>query len=489
MRKRSYELPERLDETERRNTGAFYTPPDIVDFMVALLLKKRSVASLRICDFSCGAGAFLAGVLRYVRRYAPEDYEVCCKNLWGIDINPEALALARRELPEIPAENFICADTLALDTASLPAFDIIIGNPPYRCGGVKNNPGFSPGQLKILKEAFPNSFEYKMNLFALFIEKAAAMAGETALIVPDSLLCGRYFSKLRRFLTENFFIKGLFLVEKPAFDAAPGNGVILHFVRTSPPETPSLRTSYFLPGTVSAEKSFHLLDQRRFMKESRCRFQLTFSFEEEKIIGKLLAVPDRLKDHFRFASGLISKQGKRSIIAAGPGENCVPGIVFGREIRPFEICSEGFYLKIAPELIKSGLNHVRFASEKVFLRQTGSSLIAAVSKEPLYALNNCHVGTPLDDFPAETLAALLNSTVMNYLYRYLSGERNRNFAQIDIDLLNTLPLLRNKVFDRFAARCAAEKEMRAALDTACAGLFGLTASELEEIRQSMTQGS
>ena len=39
MKKRSYELPERLDETERRNTGAFYTPPEIVDFMVKK--KKR----------------------------------------------------------------------------------------------------------------------------------------------------------------------------------------------------------------------------------------------------------------------------------------------------------------------------------------------------------------------------------------------------------------------------------------------------------------
>ena len=486
MKKRSYELPDRLDETERRNTGAFYTPPEIVDFMVELLLKDREIHGLKICDFSCGAGAFLAGVLRYVRNNAPDEYDMCRKNLWGIDINPEALVLARRELPDIPENHFLCADTLALTPASLPAFDIIIGNPPYRCSGVKYNSGFSPERLKALKAAFPNSFEYKMNLFALFIEKAAALAGETALIVPDSLLCGRYFSKLRRFLTENFFIKGIFLLEKPAFDAAPGNGVILHFLKGRAPGAAALRTAHFPPGHISvAHKDFHLLDQRRFTAEKRCRFQLTFSADGEKILRKLLKDPDTVQDHFHFASGLISKRGKSTIVSSVQEEGCVPGIVFGREIRPFEISSEGFYLKIDPENIKSGLDHERFASEKIFLRQTGSSLIAAVSREKLYALNNCHIGTRKSDFPLDTLAALLNSTVMNFLYRYLSGEHNRNFAQIDIDILNTLPLRRTPDFDRFAARCAAEKALRADLDAQCAGLFGLTEDELTVIRECM----
>jgi hypothetical protein len=74
---------------------------------------------------------------------------------------------------------------------------------------------------------------------------------------------------------------------------------------------------------------------------------------------------------------------------------------------------------------------------------------------------------------------------MNFLYRYLSGEHNRNFAQIDIDILNTLPLRRTPAFDRFAARCAAEKALRADLDAQCADLFGLTEDELTVIRECM----
>lgn len=482
MRKRSYQLPERLDSEERKITGAFYTPPEIVDFMAEQLFSGRQFP-LRICDFSCGGGAFLAGVLRYARKNFPDSYESCCRNLWGIDINPEALALARKTLPEIPPENFICADTLELDLAE--KFDIIIGNPPYRCGGVKNNANFSLARREHLKKAFPNSFEYKMNLFALFIEKAAAMSCEFSLIVPDSLLCGRYFSKLRRYLAEQFRIKGLFLLEKPAFDAAPGNVVILHAAEGASESSGRLKSCRFARGEIEKqpEKDFYFMDQRRFLSESRCRFQLISSAKEEKLLEKLLAPGLRVKDRFSFASGIIARRGKSSIVRSEPGKYSVPAIVAGREINPFEVVPEGFFLELAPGTVKSGLNHERFSGEKIFLRQTGSSLVAAVSREKIYALNNCHVGTALGDFPLDTLAALLNSSVLNYIYRYLSCEGNRNFAQIDIDLLNELPLRRTLEFDRFAVQCRRSPGARRKLDAECARLFGLSASEAAEIRR------
>ena len=488
MKSPSYELPSDLDFKARKKTGAFYTPETIVDYMVARVLEGRKLP-LRICDFSCGGGAFLAGVLRYVKKNAPARYKECCAGLTGIDINPGALELARKNLPDIPAENFICADTLELDLPEQKQFDIIIGNPPYRCGGVKNSTAFPPARQKALKEKFKHSFEYKMNLFALFMEQGCRMADEFSLIVPDSLLCGRYFSKLRRFLAEEFFLKEITLLEKPQFDAAPGNAVILHACQGNAPDVPSLRCACFAPGKLDGRpENFYLNDQRTFLAESRCRFQLSFSDLEKQIISKLLAPGLRLKECFKMSSGIISRRGKESIIAEVPGPDRVPGIVYGREIHPFELRREGFFLNIAPENIKSDLNHHRFSGAKIFLRQTGFQLIAAVSEEKLYALNNCHVGVAAGDFPLHTLAALLNSAPMNFLYRFLSGERNRNMAQIDIDLLNELPLRRTPAFDSFALRCSETAAARAELDSRCAELFGLTPEESEFIRKTVYSG-
>lgn len=475
---RRYALPADLDAESRLKTGAFYTPDPIVDFMVATVLSGRKFP-LSICDYACGGGAFLAGVIRYLKKNFPADFQSYCRNLWGIDINPSAVELARKNLPEIPPENFICADTLNGTIPEKYSFDIIIGNPPYRCGGVRNRESFSAERQKELKKLFPNSFEYKMNLFALFIEQASRLSDEFSLIIPDTLLCGRYLSKLRRYLTENFFIKGLFVVEKPEFDASPGNVVILHTAFSAPGSL--TRCCRFKPGEALVQKEFHTIDQRRFLCESRCRFQLTNSLKEEELIAKLFAGSTPLKESFHFASGIISRRGKNSIVTTTPGEYTQPGIIYGREIKPFELSSENFLLDLDPKNIKSGLDHQRFSGEKIFVRQTGSSLIAAVSREKLYSLNNCHVGTAAGNFPLDTLAALLNSTVMNWLYRFLSGEHNRNFAQIDIDLLRELPLKRSPEFDRFAALCADTVSLRRELDARCAELYGLTAEEANYI--------
>jgi len=478
-----YALPADLDAESRLQTGAFYTPDSIVDFMVAEVLAGRQFP-LSICDYACGGGAFLAGIVRHLKKHFPDKFRIYCRNLWGIDINPNALELARKNLPEIPPENFICADTLNSAIPEKYSFDIIIGNPPYRCGGVRNRESFSAERQKELKKLFPNSFEYKMNLFALFIEQASVLAEEFSLIVPDTLLCGRFFSKLRRYLVENFFIKGLFVLEKPQFDASPGNVVIIHISSAASKDAASQTACCrFKPGEVLSSGKFHFIEQSRFLCESRCRFQLTGSEQEERLIAKLFSGSTPLKNSFLSASGIISSRGKNAIVTTTPGPYTQPGIILGREIKPFEIHSANALLNLDPQYIKSGLNHQRFAGEKIFVRQTGSSLIAAVSRKKLYSLNNCHVGTPTGNFPLDTLAALLNSSIMNWLYRFLSGEHNRNIAQIDIDLLRELPLKRSPEFDRFAALCAHTVSLRSELDTRCAELYGLTAEETNYIAQ------
>ena len=472
----SYELPPGLDSAQRLKTGAFYTPPHIVDFMVSMLLEGKK-EPLRICDFSCGAGAFLAGVLRWSKEKFPARYPEWCRRLYGIDINPEALALAKKNLPDIPEENFICADTLEEEHCT---FDLIIGNPPYRCGGVRNRDAFPAEKQARLKAAFPMGFEYKMNLFALFTEQASRMSGEFALIVPDSLLCGRYFSKLRRYLAEEFHLKALCVLEQPGFDAAMGSGVILHVCR-SDREIAARKTlcRRFGKGEKLTLAGAYETSQSRFLAESRCRYQLAHSPEHEKIMAKIFADSRPLKEFFTFASGIIARKGKESIVTRTPESECRPGIVYGREIMPFEINPEGFYIRTDPAKIKSGLNHERFTGKKIFLRQTGSTLVAAVAEEPLYALNNCHVGSASGEFPLETLAALLNSTLLKGVFRYLSGESNREFAQIDIDLLKELPLRRTADFDRFARQCAKDPAARRELDERCAKLYGLTPEEMK----------
>lgn len=481
----AYELPEGLLPEKRRQHGVFYTPEPIVDFMVAIALEGKNFP-LSICDYSCGGGAFLAGVMRYFKKKFPQKAAEYAEHIYGIDIDPAAIKLAMQNLPEIPEKNFICADSLDFSLPENRKFDIIIGNPPYRCGGLRNSATFPAAEQQHLKAAFPYGFEYKMNLFALFTEQSLNLGRESCLIVPDSLLCGKYFSKLRRHLTENFSLYSIWLVEKPAFDASPGNCVIIHTGRKTAAKT---KCGCFRPkAALEIPEDVFSVEQNEFLLEPRCRFQLAFSQYEYDLLHKIMSGGTFLSEHIDFASGIIAKKGKNSIISSEPGADFLPGIICGREITPFEIHRQGFFISSQKEKIKSGFNPERFAAPKIFLRQTGSSLIAACTDSELYALNNCHIGTAKKDFPVKSVTALLNSSVLNFVYRYLSGERNRNFAQIDIDILNTLPLRRSDRFDRFAAKCMDDPEARQNLDREAAMLYGISDEELVWIRKEIHPG-
>lgn len=85
--------------------GAFYTPPALVDFVLAqTLTPERLATSPRIMDPACGSGIFLVESFRRIVRYRVvqqgrrlrfnELQKILREQLRGIDINPEAIRVA-----------------------------------------------------------------------------------------------------------------------------------------------------------------------------------------------------------------------------------------------------------------------------------------------------------------------------------------------------------------------------------------------------------
>ncbi len=115
-----------VHSTRRKDTGTFYTPQSIADFVVrrtlAPLVQGASadhLLTLRIVDPSMGSGAFLVAALRYLAaayeravvdegRYAPGDItddhrahfrrRIAQQCLFGVDTNPVAVQVARLSL-------------------------------------------------------------------------------------------------------------------------------------------------------------------------------------------------------------------------------------------------------------------------------------------------------------------------------------------------------------------------------------------------------
>jgi adenine-specific DNA-methyltransferase len=108
-----------LSLEKRKETGAFYTPPEIVEFLTGWALEG---SPRHVLDPSCGDGRFLLQASRQAPRL----------RLTGVDVEAEALAATRESLhPHDSRLETQHGDFFALDPRRLGPVDAVIGNPPF----------------------------------------------------------------------------------------------------------------------------------------------------------------------------------------------------------------------------------------------------------------------------------------------------------------------------------------------------------------------
>ena len=255
---RAYE--QHIAKEERKELGQFYTPDFVVDY---ILDRVELSPDKKILDPACGSGGFLIKAYDRLRdSYRKEGWaedkihnEILSKNLFGIDINPFATQLTVMNLflkdLEHPTSNINIVEGDSLERLEnsfdldyfhkesplnkitksdkkfshskvlkeMP-FDAVLGNPPYISFGVRGSRDTAQRKkalLERLREKYPNSAEYKISLYAIFMQRGIELlkpGGRLGFIVPDSFLLGRYFSKLRRYILNNCVIEQIALFKK-----------------------------------------------------------------------------------------------------------------------------------------------------------------------------------------------------------------------------------------------------------------------------------
>ncbi|OCL85002.1 Type IIS restriction enzyme Eco57I [Arcobacter porcinus] len=197
---------------------------------------KNWLLNLKILDPACGSGAFLNQALEYLitehknlqndlalmgdlfASYMVEE-EILEHNLYGVDINEDAVEIAKlslwlrtakrgRPLTKL-ADKIVCANSLLEMPFSENSFDVVIGNPPYvRVQGLKSN---YENEAKLYEEKFVSATG-NYDLYVLFMEQSFKMlnkTGKLSYILPHKFLISDFGSGIRRFLSENKAVESL----------------------------------------------------------------------------------------------------------------------------------------------------------------------------------------------------------------------------------------------------------------------------------------
>jgi len=331
-------------------------------------------------------------------------------------------------------------------------FDIVIGNPPYVSFGLRGMQKINKELEYYIRKRFPNSAEYKISLYALFIDKGIQLLrynGLLSYITPDSFLLGRYFSKIRHYIVSSTLIKKIILFEEDFWHVSNvGRPVISFFLRTN--EENKINNNHIISMLCPNPQSLpdktiksYTYPQNYFSSLKYNRFRLFFSEKSMKLVKTIEYNSIPLGDIAKITTGVRSKIGQKNIISKEcKGSTWKKGIISGAQVLPFLVKWEGYYINIDRKLLwAGGWDADIVESPKIMIRQTGDSIIAGIDYARLYHLNNTHsLKINNDGVLLEFICAVLNSNLMNKYYRLITLEFGRALAQTDIETLELLPI-------------------------------------------------
>lgn len=540
------------DRLRGRSHGAIHTPLELAAELTRVCLRIHGRdGTPSFLDPACGSGQFLmaaaSALARRQTRCADGKTEVAdcshlefLRHLYGVDLDPRASRIAAWNLsywaalrfprsaekasaldellglgfPYFLGRQIQVGNALQIEASpfspgflwerrfpevfqeSEPGFDMVVGNPPWVSYGLRNRVAAPEEERVYYERLFPAGTQYKLSLYPIFMELAIRLCrpgGVQGFLVPDSILAGHHFSRIRRLLLTATELMELTLIEAGTWPGVHVGHTLMYAVRKKkaglqPPV--SVRNRILEPASgraASARRRLRGDPEAAPSEEGHSAFvehavwvpsvqysaagsaplRIFRDAEEMAFLSRIQSGPLRFRDVAWTYSGLIGRFGQHSIQGERPleifelrdpsgrllfsdtaaRERWRPALLSGGEVTDYHIRWVGghVYWPQAREdlvrLYKSGYDLARYEKPKVFLRQTGDHLTAAVDRQGLFCLNNLHLVGSLEQakIPPLILAGMLMSGPVRRAYGISSLESSRPLAQVDLKTLESLP--------------------------------------------------
>lgn len=424
---------------------------------------------------------------------------------------------AQGELPQLTEDDLYRINVFdwkdAFPQVKEAKFDTIIGNPPYGAT-------LYPHEKKYLQTHYTQQ-SYQLDSYLLFIELSInsllKKQGLWGMIIPNPWLTNLLQGRIRHFVMSKTTLKNIVHFSYSVFDAVVDTEVIIFANGFTKNNTPPVHI-------VSKEPvAFDLLEnaktvagiQDAWLNDAAKPLNIFLNKEERLLKEKLFNAPQRVVDLFTVSVGIKPYQTGKGTPAQTA--QMVKNRVFdaqerlsadyrqylrGKDINQYVISPlETRYLKYGKWLAEPRPAADFEAPEKILVRQTGDSVIAALDTQQFLCLNNLHVLAPKPNCQhIKGVLALLNSKLMTWCLRSMNPEAGEALAEVKKDFVENLPLPADKQIAAFVPlvenllrlkqvvpteiSVRQERAILHQIDELAYQAFGLTAEERQQIEDA-----
>ena len=447
-----------------------------------------------VTDPACGSGAFLNQCFDYLReemdfvldmkyQFDPQpsffdiDKQILQNNLFGVDINPESVEITKLSLWLKTAKNnqtlatldgnIKCGNSIIAckevaenafdwqqefaDVFAKGGFDIIIGNPPY--GATVDR------AQKEYCSQFYTTISGGFDTYRVFFELGFNIlkdGGYLGFITPNTYFDIQSGLKLRQFLFANTLIK---IVE--VYNVFP-NAVVEPLITVyQKKESTNEEFEIILIPRKTALSSTFIADgihttksQCDLRKNDNLIFNYKIDDSKEHIVDAIKAKTSPLSEYYYVFNGAKpyevgkgippqTKEMTKNKVYNGYtkiDDSWIP-YMRGKRIQRFTTMWDGEYIKYG-ENLAAPRNPQVFFREKIFIRQTGDTIIAQIDDGNV-ANNTLHViYAKSEQNQNKYLLGLLNSTLMSWFYQATHPlEVGKPMAEVKKNFVEELPII------------------------------------------------
>jgi len=326
-------------------------------------------------------------------------------------------------------------------------FDAVIGNPPY----YGRASGFTEDEKKYIQSIFFSS-EGKYEIYQLFVERSLNLLkplGLHSFITPQTWLTIVQARKLRKFIHNNYFFISILYSLKRIFSVSVDNIVYLLEKSISKHNT----DIFFYSGDFNSDilKPTKVIMHKNLYRGNDFVIDVfvekTANVIEAKInkqsvtLNSLCYVKDGIK---------IVGLAKKFAFSKSKTDNSFFPMLTGKDIVKYNLAWGGYYCcRDKSKIEKYKVTDIRlreefvFNRQKIIIRKTGSSIVAAIDSQKLYyeqSLFSISFKETNTNYKLELILGILNSSLANYLLKINPFSNKATFPQIRIHWLKEFPI-------------------------------------------------